>query len=132
VADDLASQARWTINSSVAGNKQLKRVQSYDVSDDSSVEAQPEVGSESPVGFLRKPGALMISFEITETKGVRREIDWERLKLLDNTFSLTKQVKGGQRTQFPECKVSKIDYTGDAEGKHSYTVEIVALSQKPM
>jgi hypothetical protein len=132
VADDLASQARWTINSTIAGNKQIKRMQSYDVADDSSTEAQGEVGSTSMVGFTAKPGGLMISFEIMETRGTRREIDWERLKVLDNVFSLTKQVKGGQRTQYPECKVSKIDYTGDVDGKHSYTVEIVALSQKAM
>lgn len=132
MSDDLASQARWQINSRTAGNKQLKRVQSYEVSDDSSTEAQPEVGSESPVGFVDKPGALSITFEISETKGIKREVDWERLKALREVFSLTKQVKGGLRTQYPECKVSKIDYSGDAEGKHSYTVEIVALTQKAM
>lgn len=132
MSDDLASQASWNINSRTAGNKKLRRVQSYEVSSDRSTEAMGEVGNEQMVGFVDKPGACTITFEICETKGPKREVDWEKLDTLREMFSLTKQVKGGLRMQYPECKISKIDYSGEAEGKHMYTVEIIALGQKAM
>lgn len=132
MSNDVASQAVWNINSITQGNKKLLRVQSYEVSDDSSVEAVGEVGSARMVAFAKKPGALMITFEIRETKTAKREISWERLRDLEEVFGLTKQVKGGLRTQYPECMVSKIDYSGDSDGTHSYTVEICALEQKAL
>jgi hypothetical protein len=132
VPNDIASQATWQINSSSQGNKKLLRVQSWDVGDEGSVEAVLECGSTVPVGFEVKPGALTISFEIKETKGTRREVNWEKLRNDREVIGLTKQVKGGLRTQYPECMVSKIDYNGEAEGALMYTVEIVALEQKAL
>lgn len=130
--NDIATQATWQINSSSQGNKKLLRVQSYEVSDGGSVEAVGEVGSAKMVGFRRTPGAKTITFEISETKGPRREVNWEKLLADEEVVSLTKQVKGGLRTQYPECMVSKIDYSGDVDGQHSYTVELVALEQKAL
>lgn len=130
--NDVASQAVWNINSITQGNKKLLRVQSYDVADDGAVEAIGEVGNPRMVAFAKKPGALMITFEIRETKTARREVSWERLRDTEEVFGLTKQVKGGLRTQYPECMVSKIDFTGDVDGTHTYTVEICALEQKAL
>ncbi|MBA2718932.1 MAG: hypothetical protein H0U52_06795 [Chloroflexi bacterium] len=128
--NDVASQATWQINSASQGNKKLRRVQSYDISDGSSVEAVGEVGSDRMVAFRRKPGAKTISFEIAELKVAKREVNWEYLEETGEVVSLTKQVVSGIRTQYPEAMVSKIDFTGDVDGKHMYTVEIIALERK--
>ena len=132
MANDIASQATWQINSASQGNKKLLRVQSWDISDDGSVEAVLECGSTVPVGFEIKPGAFTVSFEVKETKGTKREVNYEKLRDTREVFGLTKQVKGGLRTQYPQVMVSKIDYSGEAEGKLTYTVEMVALEQKGM
>lgn len=129
--NDIASVASWSINSASQGNKKLRRVQSWDVGGEGSVEAILECGSTVPVGFEVKPGGFTISFEIKETKG-KREVDWETLDQTKETFSLTKQVKGGLREQYPTNMVSKVSATGEAEGKLQYTVEIVALEKKRM
>jgi hypothetical protein len=130
--NDVASVATWSIDSTSQGNKKLLRVQSWDVGSDGAVEAVLECGSSIPVGFDIKPGAHTISFEIKETKDAQREVSWERLDETKEVFGLTKQVKGGLRTQYPECMVSKIDFNGEAEGKLMYTVEIIALTRKAM
>ena len=132
MANDIASQATWQINSASQGNKKLLRVQSWDISDDGSVEAVLECGSTVPVGFEIKPGAFTVSFEVKETKGTKREVNYEKLRDTREVFGLTKQVKCGLRTQYPQVMVSKIDYSGEAEGKLTYTVEMVALEQKGM
>jgi len=129
---DIASVATWSINSTSQGNKKLLRVQSWDIGDDGSVEAVLECGSSIPVGFEIKPGAFTVSFEVKETKGIKREVNWEKLRESREVFSLTKQVKGGLRVQHPQCMVSKIDYNGEAEGKLMYTVEIVSLEQRAL
>ena len=130
--NDVASVVTWQLNSSSQGNKKLRRVQTWDVASDASKEAKNEVGSSVPVAFMRKPGAKTITFEILETKGSKPECDWDYLEEADEVFSLTKQVVGGRRTQYPECQVSKVTYNGDSDGKASYTVEIIALRRKAM
>ncbi|MGN6103733.1 MAG: hypothetical protein ACTHU0_01385 [Kofleriaceae bacterium] len=132
--NDTATNATWQINSTSEGNKRIRRMTSWEVSDGASVEAFSECGpSDSPVGFVDVPGAKTISFEIRELKTPKREIRWERLKVLKEVFSLTKQIVGGSRVQYPECRVSKIDESGAADqGYVQYTVEIIALRDQPM
>lgn len=134
MANDIASQATWQINSSAraGGNKRLLRLTSWEVSDESSKEAVNEVGSSNPVGFKRTPGAKTITLEFRQTKGAKPDVDWDYLAESDEVFSLTKQVRGGRRTQYPEVEVSKVDYSGDDEGEITYSVELIALRQVAM
>jgi hypothetical protein len=132
--NDIASQATWQANTSAraGGNKRLLRLVSWEVSDESSKEAVNEVGSSNPIGFKRTPGAKMITLEFRQTKTAQPDIDWDYLAESDEVISLTKQVRGGRRTQYPEVQVSKVDYTGDNEGEITYTVECIALRQVAM
>src|SRR5688572_17049465 len=101
--NDIASVAVWQINSASQGNKRIRRMKNADRGDEASREAVPEVGSADCVGFVDKPGPKPISFNIRETKGVKPEIDWEYLQETGEVFSLTRQVVGGRRVQYPEC-----------------------------
>lgn len=132
MANDVASQAVWSINSASQGNKRIRRMKDWDVGNDASVEAQNEVGSREPTAFVEKPGPRTITFNIRETKGSRPEIDWDALESSREVFSLTRQFVGGRRTQWPECMVSKVSSSGDDESSNMYSVEILALSQRRM
>jgi hypothetical protein len=128
---DIASQSIWSINSASQGSKTLTRLKDYDVSDESSVETRNAVGFNDPVGFVDKPGGFTITFEYFAEKP-KPEVDWARIKTLKETFSLTQQVIGGARTQYPKCRVSKVSPKGDNEGEHMVSVEIVALGAKTL
>lgn len=135
MANDYASAASWFINcpNPRVGNKRLRAVEKYDDGDEGSVETRTEVSdSTDAAGFVEVPGGRTISFDIRETKGEKPEVDWEYLKATKQAFSLTKQVSGGRRVQFPSCRVSSIKSNGDNKGEHMYTVEIVALGSKPL
>ena len=128
---DIASQSIWNINSASQGSKTLTRVKDYDVSDESSVETRNAVGFNDPVGFVDKPGGKTITLEVYLEK-TKPEVDYIRLQVLKETFSLTQQVVGGARYQYPVCRVSKVSPKGDADGEHMVSVEIVALGVKPL
>lgn len=131
---EYASAASWFINAPApVGNKRLRAVESYDSGDEGSVTTQTEVGpSNAAVGFIDVPGGKTISFDIREVKGAKREVDWEYLQDNKIVFSLTKQIVGGTRKQYPECRISTIAPKGDNKGEHTYTVEIVALDRKSL
>jgi hypothetical protein len=128
-APDTATKTVWTINSASQGNKRIRRMKDWDVADGGSKESHGEVGSEEHVGTITKPGGRTITFNMRETKGATPEIDWQKLLDLGEWFSLTKQVGGGRRTQFPRCQVSKIDDNGDDQGVNEYSVEIVVVGK---
>lgn len=131
---EIATGATWQISCSAraGGNKRIRRMVDYDVADGSAIEAVSEVGPGEMVGFTRTPGALAITFNMRETQGAKPEIDWRYLKRAGETFSLTRQVIGGARTQYPECRVSTVSPSGNDGGEHTYSVEIVALSEADM
>lgn len=132
--NDIATVATWQINCSsrAGGNKRIRRMKDWNYADGASKETVGEVGSTEHVGFMRKPGGKTITFNIRERKGAKPEIDWEYLADSDEVFSLTKQIRGGRRTQYPECQVSKVDDQGEEEGEIMYSVEIVVLTRKAM
>lgn len=132
MANDVASQVIWTLNSPSQGNKRIRRASSISTSDDSSVEAVGEVGSRTMVAFIEHPGGIMISIEGRETKTAKREINFERMKELGETFAMTRQVKGGVRIQFPECMIGTISYSDEEDGSTTYTVEIAVLERKAL
>ena len=128
----IVSQARWSINApSPIGNKPLRRMKDYSISDESEVEAVNEVGSEDPVGFKDKPGAKTITFNEHIPDG-KPEVDWYQLKRGRVVFSLTQQYVGGERVQYYPCRVATIGKSGDDEGQHMREVKILALKEQPL
>jgi hypothetical protein len=126
----IVSQARWTINAPVpVGNKPLRRLKDYSISDESDLEAVNEVGSEDPVGFRDKPGARVVTFNEHVPQG-RPEVDWFALKRGKVPFSLTQQYVGGDRVQFFPCRVAQVGKSGDDEGSHMREIKIVALKEE--
>lgn len=127
--NNIVNQATWNINCSrrAGGNVRLRRLSSAEVSDESAVETVPEMGEDRPTGFTDTPGGLSISMEFRQTKGATPDVDWDFLKDAKEIFSLTRQNHGGRRRQFPECRVSTISESGNSEGEHTYTVEVVTL-----
>jgi hypothetical protein len=126
---DTATKATWTINSASQGNKRIRRMKDWDYADGKSRESHGEVGDDEHVGTIKKPGGKTLTFNFRETKTAKPEIDWEALSDSDEFFSLTKQVGGGRRTQYPKCQVSKIDDSGDEEGVIEYSVEIIVIGK---
>lgn len=132
--NDIATGATWQISCSAraGGNKRILRMTSAEVSDGATVEAVPEVGPGEMVGFMDSPGAHEITFNMRERKQAKPEIDWLYLKQSKEVFSLTRQVIGGARTQYPECRVQSISPSDTAEGEITYTVSIIALAVQVM
>lgn len=128
MAAEIATQSVWSINSRSQGSKQLKMLKSYDVSDESSVETRNAVGSNRPVGFVDKPGGVSIGFEYYSERP-KPEVDWRYLRDSKEVFPLTRQIVGGRRIQYPECRVSKVSPKGDEEGEHMESVEIVSFGE---
>jgi hypothetical protein len=126
---DISSQSIWSINSVSQGAKQLTRLRSYDVTDESGVETRNAVGQDKPIGFVDKPGGVSISFEYYSERP-KPEVDWRRLQELKELFALTQAVVGGERYQYAVCRVSTVSPSGDEEGEHMVTVEIVCLGVK--
>lgn len=132
MASDFASQVSWSINSATQGNKRIQKMDDYDITSDGSVETTNEVGTDEAVGFIVKVGGKALSFTFREAKETTPWIDWDYLDRSKETFSLTRQVKGGQRKQWPRCMVSTTGTSGDKDGSHTRTVEIVALGEAPL
>ncbi len=125
----VATQARWSINSTSQGNVRLRRVKDHSIKSERKKEAINAMGEDDPVGHTVKPGARTITFNVIEEQG-NPEVDWEFLEESGEYFSLTKQLVNGKRVQYPECVVSSVEGTGDDEGKHMKSVEIIALRVK--
>lgn len=131
MAGPIGTQSRWTLNSTSQGNIRLRRVEDYKISDGASTEAVNAVGEDDPVGFRDKPGAQTITFTVYQEQG-KPEVDYHALKRNKEQFTLTQEIVNGGQFQYRPCRVSKIDPSGDNEGKHMFDVEIVALSKKPL
>lgn len=130
MAGPVATQARVLINSS-QGNTRLKRCKDSKVADGASVDGALAVGEDDPVGFVDKPGVKTITLSIYQEQGTP-EVDYHALKDSREVFEVVRAIVNGKREQFPMCRVSKIDTDDDAEGSHMYSVEIIALSRKPL
>lgn len=131
MAGQLATQAVWTLDSTSQGNVRLRRVKSSKTADASSTEMKNAIGEDFPVGFIDKPGGKTTTFEIFVEQG-NPEVDWQFLKDSKEYFSMTKQVVGGKRYQYPICRVAKVDKDDDDEGSHMMSVEVMALEEKPL
>lgn len=131
MAGALGTQATWTLDSISQGNVRLRRIKESKTSDGSSTTAENAVGEDDPVGFKDKPGPKTITLEVYEEQGAA-ECNWQLLKDTKEVFSLTKQIVGGRRVQYPVCRVSKIDPSNDSDGGQMFSVEVVALKEKTL
>lgn len=125
---EIQSQARYYINSASQGNKQLRKVKSLDVKDDSKVEVVRAVGVDGGAGFQASTGGYSLTLEVYGETG-KEEVDWEALKAAGEQFSFTVQAVGGRRMVFRPCRVSSIGQKGDDGGSHMRTVEVVSLNR---
>lgn len=125
------SNAPWFINSASQGNRQLRGLQDASIEDGSSVETANEIGSDFPVGFIRKPGPQTVSFTFRVMEG-EPDCDWVELKERGEVFSLTRQYRNGQRIQLLDCTVSTVGESGDAEGENTREVSIMSLRRKAL
>lgn len=121
---EIATRARWTLNSATARNVKLTKVKSYSESDDSDIELVYNVSDDGPVGVIDKPGGGSIEFDYYFETGVS-EVDWRELKAAKEFFSLTKQVVSGERLQYLRCRVANIASDGDDQGSHMQKVRIM-------
>lgn len=131
---DVAAGATWQINCSAraGGAKRIRRAMSVTVDDQSEVTAVGEVGPGEMVGFTDVPGAQILTFEMRETKGKKREIDWEYLKASKEEVSFTRQVIGGIRTQFSPARIATVSPSDTEGNENTYTVTAVALKARPL
>jgi hypothetical protein len=127
----VATQTRITISSVTQGNIRLRRCKSSKVSDGAKTTAVMAMGEDDPIAFTDAPGAKTIALEVYEEQG-KPEIDYRKLKAGKEVFSITREIVGGNRYQYPQCRVSTVEPDDDDEGKHMLSVEIIALSEKPL
>lgn len=124
MSNDLATRARWSINSVTAGTKQLKKVKSYTVTDNSDAEHAFGCDSDDPAGVIDKPGGHEIEFDYYAEQGTP-EVSWRALKRAKEYFTLTKEIVGGERVQFTRCRVANDGGEGDDGGSHMIKVKII-------
>ena len=131
MAGPIGTQARVTVDSTVQGSVRLRRCKTSKVSDGASAEAVNALGEDDPVGFRFKPGAKTITLEIYAEQG-KPEFDWFLALRSRDVIAITREIVNGMEEQFPVAVVSKIDTDDDDEGSHMMTVELLALSRKPL
>lgn len=123
MADQVATRARWTINSLTARNVALSKLKTYKETDNSSVEHVLNTASEI-AGEIEKGAGGALEFEYYQEAGTP-EVNWRKLLEAKEYFSLTKQIVGGERLQYSNCRVANVAGDGDDQGSHMITVQII-------
>lgn len=129
MSNDVASRARWSINSAIVGTKQLRKVKTYKVTDNRDAEHVFGTDGEDPAGVVDKPGGAEIEFEYFVEQG-NPEVSWRKLQEAKEYFTLTREYVGGERVQFSRCRVANAGGDGDNEGSHMISVKIISNSPK--
>jgi hypothetical protein len=113
------------------GNRLLKRTQSFKPADAATREAVMAVGSQRPVGSMRKPGAQTITLE--EKPDTVEEVPWETLQASGALCKLIIQYKGGSlrgpRWQYSVQVASVNQPEGDEGGSYSRTIELLVIGE---
>lgn len=124
MSNNLATRSRWSIDSSVAGNKQLRKVKTYKVTDNGDAEHAFNCSDDAPVGVIDKPGGFEIEFEYYAEQGTP-EVNWRKIQVAKEFFALTREYPGGERLQYARCFVANVAGEGDDGGSHMITVKII-------
>jgi len=121
---DLATRARWFIDSASARNVKLTKLKSYSESDDSDAEHAHNTADDAPVGVIDKPGGGSLDFEYYNETGTS-EVNWRTLRKRKEFFTLTKHLVGGARVQYTRCYVANVTSDGDDQGSHMQKIKIL-------
>lgn len=124
MSNNLATRSRWSIDSAVAGNKQLRKVKSYTITDNGDAEHAHNCSDDAPVGVIDKPGGYAIEFEYYAEQGAP-EVSWRKIKRAKEFFTLTRELVGGERLQYARCFVANDGGEGDDAGSHMISVKII-------
>ncbi|MEM9487956.1 MAG: hypothetical protein AAGC55_02365 [Myxococcota bacterium] len=75
-----------------------------------------------------KEGINTYSLELETAIGVKEEVDWRALQSARRLFVLTYEEAGtDRRYQLPDCRITSIKQSSDAEGEYRATVSITPL-----
>jgi hypothetical protein len=89
-------------------------------------------GEDIPIGTVFSPGADTISFDVYTERGTP-EVDYLALFKSGELFTLTREIAGGKSYQYVDCVVSKKpEPDDDNQGKHTFSVEILAMDELPL
>jgi hypothetical protein len=128
---EIATRARWTINSSSARNVQLKKLKSYSETDDSDLEHVFNTADDAPAGVIDKPGGGSLEFEYFHEQS-SPEVDWRKLKAAKEYFSLTKALVSGSRVQYTRVRVANVSSDGDDQGSHMQKIKLIWAERKDL
>jgi hypothetical protein len=127
--NQVGDRARFYISSATAQNKRLRKVTEMKETNNRDAEHVFNTGDDAPAGVIRKPGGFELELTVLEEKGTP-EVDWYKLEDSGEFFELVREVVGGRRMQYTECCVANAAATDDNQGKHEYTVKVIASERK--
>jgi hypothetical protein len=127
---NVASRARWTINSRIAGNKPLTMLKSAKETDEADLEHVFNTAGEV-IGELEKFGAGAFDIEYFQEVGAP-EVNWRKLKDAKEYFSLTQQIVGGERWQFNMARVANVAGESDNESGQMLSVKLIFRGRKQL
>lgn len=133
---DIVSQSKFFIDfsngdGSSAGNLQLTRVKSADVTDERETEVVKAIGVRGGAGFRRQEGGGELSLEVYR-ETLNPEVRWRRLMNDETIFTFTMQDEDGIREAFYGCTVSNVARKGDDSGSHMDTVKLKFLRSREL
>jgi hypothetical protein len=122
------------VNAASTGKFLVKRCENWSLKSEKKAEIKTEVGNPDGAGVVRKPGGVTGTFTVFTEQGTLATMlaNFRALESSEEWFSITKQIVGGSRDQYPWCQVSSVDEDGDNEGSNKFNVEIVALFRSPL
>jgi hypothetical protein len=129
--NDIGTLARFTINSSSARNKLLKKVKTCKITDSRDGEHAKSAGSKKPVGVVRKPGGGTIELSVYEEKGTP-EVDYYALQDSEEFFEFVREIVDGPRRQYLEVTVVNVAPDDDDDGNHMLAVKMLFSESKPL
>lgn len=133
---DVVSQAKFFIDfsngdGSSAGNLQLTRCKTADVSDERETEVVKAIGVTGGAGYRRQEGGGELSLEVYR-ETLSPEVRWRRIRDDKTIFTFTMQDEDGIREAFYGCTVSNVARKDDDSGSHMDTVKIKFLRTREL
>lgn len=113
------------------GNFQLKRVKSYDITDEQDAETVMAVGVDGGAGTRFKTGGGEITFEVFREQDTP-EVNWKAVQRQRLVFSLTFQDVAGLREQYQGCVVAQTPRKGDEQASHMDSIKIKFLKYQSL
>ena len=133
---DVISQSKFFIDfsngdGSSAGNLQLTRCKSADVSDERDVEIVKAVGVSGGAGYRYQEGGGDLTLEVYR-ETLNPEVRWRKLQDEKTKFTFTMQDEDGIREAFYGCTVGNVARKSDDSGSHMDTVKLKFLRSREL